>query len=308
MPELPEVQTTVQGLKQTVVGKTISFLWSDLPTKNHPRKDEIKNLTFWKRFKKTVHRATITDTHRRGKNILIFLNNGFTILIHMKMTGHLMVGNYRKGKRQDGVKQHNWTWWGDTPALQDPFNRFIHFVITFTDTSSLVLCDARKFGTVTLVKNEELKNSRHLKHLGPDALEDNISLSNFQKQIMKRKNVPIKSALLDQSLITGIGNIYSDEMLFLSGIHPRRTPASLSAQEWKKLWQSMRPVLEKGIDFGGDSTSDYRNVYGEHGNFHHTHNAYRRTGKKCTQKNCTGTITRIVVGGRSAHFCDKHQK
>lgn len=308
MPELPEVETTVRGLHETVLGKTITSLWSDLPTKNHPKKDEIKNLSFWNSFKKRVTKATITGIQRRGKNILIRLDNGFTILIHMKMTGHLMVGNYRKGKPSDGKPEHNWTWWGDTKHLQDPFNRFIHFVIRFTDETSLVFCDSRKFGTVTLVKHEDLQNSRHLKNLGPDALEDNISLSTFKTRILKRKNTPIKTVLLDQTLLTGIGNIYSDEILFLAGIHPHRTPKSLTNIEWKKIWQSMKPVLEKGLKFGGDSTSDYRNVYGEHGTFHHAHNAYRKTGKKCSKKNCNGMIKRLVIGARSAHFCDTHQK
>lgn len=308
MPELPEVETTVQGLNETVIGKTISFLWSDLPQKNHSKKDEIKNLDFWNKFKKIILGSTILEVRRRGKNILISLSNGFTILVHMKMTGHIMVGNYRKAKVSDGKKEHVWSWWGDTEALQDPFNRFIHFVIRFTDNSSLVFCDVRKFGTVTLYKNEDLSSSRHLKNLGPDALMDTVDLTQFKNQIMKRKNTPIKTVLLDQRLITGIGNIYSDEMLFMSEIHPLRTPNSFTPSEWKKIWQSMKPVLEKGLILGGDSTSDYRNVYGKHGGFHHAHNAYRQTGKKCSKKNCKGRIERLVIGGRSSHFCNTHQR
>lgn len=308
MPELPEVQTTVNGLSETVLGKTITFLWSDLPQKDHSKKDEIKNLSFWNSFKKKTLGTTIQKVQRRGKNILITLDNSFTILVHMKMTGHIMVGNYRKGKPQDGKKEHDWPWWGDTPALQDSFNRFIHFLIRFTDDTSLVFCDSRKFGTVTLYKTENLKNSRHLKNLGPDALDDSVNLEIFKTQIMKRKNTPIKTVLLDQTLITGIGNIYSDEILFLAGIHPLRKPLSFKKSEWEKLWESVKPVLEKGLTFGGDSTSDYRNVYGEHGNFHHAHNAYRKTGKSCSKKSCKGIIRRIVVGGRSAHFCETHQK
>lgn len=308
MPELPEVQTTVNGLSETVLGKTIAFLWSDLPQKNHSKKDEIKNISFWNSFKKKTLGATINKVQRRGKNILITLDNGFTILVHMKMTGHIMVGNYRKATPRDGKKEHNWKWWGDTPVLQDPFNRFIHFVIRFHDETYLTFCDSRKFGTVTLYKSEEVKNSKHLKNLGPDALDNSLDIEILKTQLMKRKNTPIKTVLLDQTLITGIGNIYSDEILFLADIHPLRKPISLSEVEWKKLWKNVKPVLEKGLKFGGDSTSDYRNVYGEHGNFHHAHNAYRKTGKACTKKNCKGTITRIVIGGRSAHFCETHQK
>ncbi len=308
MPELPEVQTTVNGLNETILGKKIAFLWSDLPQRNHAKKEEIKNLSFWNSFKKKVIGAQIQKVERRGKNILITLDTGFTILIHMKMTGHIMVGNYRKAKQSDGNEHHTWKWWGDTPALQDSFNRFIHFLVRFTDDTSLAFCDSRKFGTVTLYKNEDLIHSRHLKNLGPDALDESVSLEVFKSQIMKRKNTPIKTVLLDQALITGIGNIYSDEILFLAEIHPLRKPVSLKNSEWKKLWQNTKPVLEKGLLFGGDSTSDYRNVYGEHGNFHHAHNAYRKTGKPCVKKKCNGFIKRLVIGGRSTHFCETHQK
>lgn len=307
MPELPEVETTVRGLHETVIGKTVAFVWSDLPQKDHSKKQEIKNLSFWNFFKKQIIGAKITEATRRGKNILITLSNGFTLLVHMKMTGHLMFGNYRKGKQSDGKQEHSWAWWGDTEHLQDPFNRFIHLVLRFTDETSLVFCDARKFGTVTLVKTENIHETKHLKDLGPDALDPHLTRKEFQARILKQKNKPIKSVLLDQTIITGIGNIYSDEMLWLAGIHPLRTPSSFSQSEWKKLWSSMKPVLEKGINFGGDSTSDYRNIYGKHGEFHHAHNAYRKTGKPCERKNCKGTIKRIVVGARSTHFCDTHQ-
>ena len=307
MPELPEVQTTVHGLNETVIGKTITSLWSDLPEKNHKKKDEIKNLSFWNDFKKKVTDQKIISAERRGKNILVELSNNYTILIHMKMTGHLLFGKYRKGKKSDGNPEHNWSWWGDTKHLQDPFNRHIHFVANFSDGTSLAFCDSRKFGKVTLLDKMSVE-SPHLKNLGPDALNSNITLSHFRNQIMKRSRTAIKTVLMEQSLIAGIGNIYSDEMLWLSGIHPERKPETLSQYEWKKLYTSMKPVLEKGLKFGGDSTSDYRNIYGKHGEFHHAHNAYRLTGTVCNRRGCTGVIQRKVVNGRSAHFCNLHQK
>lgn len=306
MPELPEVQTTVNGLKETVIGKTVARVWSNLPQKNHPKKDEIKNESFWKHFKKKVVGTQITHAQRIGKNILIHLSSDDTILIHMKMTGHLLFGNYRKGKPSDGEIHHVWNWWADTKPLQDPFNRFIHFTIHFTDETTLAFCDARKFGKVTLVHNDPKKSS-HLNTLGIDALDENLNQSLFKERLLRQKHKAIKTTLMNQTLIAGIGNIYSDEMLWLAHIHPERTPETLSTQEWARLYTSMKPVLHKGLRFGGDSTSDYRNIYGEHGEFHHSHNAYRLTGKKCTKKNCTGTIQRLVINARSAHFCNVHQ-
>jgi len=113
---------------------------------------------------------------------------------------------------------------------------------------------------------------------------------------------------MDQSIIAGIGNIYSDEMLWLAGIHPESKPGKIPENLMKLLYKSMKEVLKKGIDFGGDSMSDYRNIYGEKGQFQGKHNAYRKTGTKCARKNCKGIITRKMVGGRSSHFCSIHQK
>lgn len=308
MPELPEVETTVRGLNKTVKGFTIKEVWSDLPKKNHLRKDEIKNLSFWNSFKKKVVGAKILKSERRGKNILIHLDNGFTILIHMKMTGHLMFGEYRKGKKSDGHEHHNWSWWADNQkSLQDPYNRFIHFLITFTNGKHLAFCDARKFGKVTLIKTGD-KSSTHVTDLGPDALDPKMSFELFKKILNKKPTGRIKNVLMDQSVITGIGNIYSDEMLWQSDTHPEELVKNIPEKNLKKMYKSMKPLLQKGIDFGGDSTSDYRNIYGEPGAFQKKHKAYRKTKTPCNKKNCTGVIIRKVVGGRSAHFCNTHQK
>jgi formamidopyrimidine-DNA glycosylase len=113
---------------------------------------------------------------------------------------------------------------------------------------------------------------------------------------------------MDQSIIAGIGNIYSDEMLHLAHILPTRKPKNIKKDEWPLLYRSMKRVLTKGIDFGGDSTSDYRNIAGERGKFHHNHNVYLRTGEKCTSKGCRGIIKKKTVSGRSAHFCVVCQK
>jgi formamidopyrimidine-DNA glycosylase len=307
MPELPEVQTTVDGLNETVIGKQIKSLWSDYQKKDHSRKEEIKNLDFWNHFKRKTVGKKILNSKRRGKNILIYLSNETTILVHMKMTGHLLFGNYRPGKKTDGQELHSWKWWGDTNPLQDPFNRFIHFAIHFEDGSSLAFCDSRKFGKVTLLEKGSREETNLMK-LGPDAVDDKISLKLFTSQLMKQSGRAIKTVLMDQNIITGIGNIYSDEILWLSGINPRRRAATLTTEEFKLMHKSMRPVLMKGLKLGGDSTSDYRNIYGEHGEFHHSHNAYRLTGKACSKKNCRGEILREVINGRSGHFCSSHQK
>jgi formamidopyrimidine-DNA glycosylase len=143
--------------------------------------------------------------------------------------------------------------------------------------------------------------------VGIDALDEKMSYDLFKESLLKRPNNRIKNALMDQSLISGIGNIYSDEMLFESSIHPEEKVKKISEIKFRKMYSVMKPLLERGIDFGGDSTSDYRNIYGLPGKFQNKHKVYRKNGKPCAKRGCKGVIIRKVVGGRSAHFCPIHQ-
>lgn len=288
MPELPEVETTVTGLKKAIVGLTITDTWTDYKSAFHKGKDSIKDPRFFSYFKKEVVGKKITDVTRRAKNILVHLSCGHTILVHMKMTGHLLYGNYNR---------------------KDPFNRFIHFTLTFSNKKTLELSDMRKFAKVTLIpQNEGLTKTKHLADIGPEPLAKAFTFQIFKKQLGLRPNGKIKTVLMDQSIIAGIGNIYSDEALWRSGIHPERLVKSTTETELKKLFTEIISVLKKGIDFGGDSMSDYRNIHGERGSFQEKHQAYRKTNSRCTKPKCPGTIRRKVVNGRSAHFCDTHQK
>ncbi len=307
MPELPEVQTTVNGLKKTVVGLTIKDVWTDLARTTAARADyhdSIKYLPFFETFRKTVRGAKIISAERRAKNILINLSNGKTILIHMKMTGHIMYGKYAYDKKQN--------LWSPAPdekndALRDPFNKFLHFVITFTNGKQLVLSDVRKFAKVTLLTTYEAHVTKHLLGLGPEPLEKDFDARAFVARLLTKPNGKIKSVVMDQSIISGIGNIYSDEALWLAGIHPLSIVSKIPPAKMKTLFTATQSVLKKGIDFGGDSTSDYRQIDGTRGKFSHQHNAYRLTGTKCRKRGCKGDILRRVVGGRSAHFCSVHQ-
>jgi formamidopyrimidine-DNA glycosylase len=161
---------------------------------------------------------------------------------------------------------------------------------------------------VTIIESKQKENSAHLKDLGPEPLEKSFTLEIFKNNLQKRKNWKIKQALMDQSLIAGIGNIYADESLWRSSIHPKKLVKEISDKEFKLLFEAIRLTLSRGIDLGGDSMSDYRNIHGNKGNFQEQHQAYQRTGEKCSKKSCRGTIRRIVVGGRATHYCDKHQK
>lgn len=311
MPELPEVHTTVTGLQKALPKLRFTDVWTDLATGNHKTphlRTSHKDKNFFAKFKKEVVGATVISAKRRAKNILINIEKAGekkTILIHMKMTGHMMIGKYSYDK-----KTNSWT--PDkkekNEALRDPFNRYLHVVFSLSSGKQLVLSDVRRFAKVTLVDTVGIENSIHLKGLGPEPLEPDFTEKKFIERLFKKPSGKIKLVLLDQSVIAGIGNIYSDEMLWLAGIHPMSVVNKIPTQLLKPLYKGMIAVLKKGIDFGGDSTSDYRDITGKRGTFQHAHNVYRKTGKPCPKKGCKGTIERLPFGGRSAHFCPVHQK
>lgn len=286
MPELPEVQTTVNGLNGTVKGRKIVDIWNDYDSPYYKNKDEIKNPKFYKKFKKLVTGHKILKAERRAKNILIHLDNGYSILIHMKMTGHLLYDGYKK----------------------DPFNSHIRLKFRLDNGKSLYFSDMRKFAKVTIEETRNLDHSPHLNSLGPEPLTSNFKFINFKTQLLKRPKGKIKQLLMDQTLISGIGNIYSDEILWRAGIHPRSLMDKIPEKNLKLAFKAMKEVLKKGIHFGGDSMSDYRNIRGEKGHFQEHHRAYKKNKTKCSKPKCSGVLERMVVGGRSAHFCPKHQK
>ncbi|MEK7588663.1 MAG: DNA-formamidopyrimidine glycosylase, partial [Patescibacteria group bacterium] len=167
--------------------------------------------------------------------------------------------------------------------------------------------DTRKFGKMTLINAKEISTSRHLKNLGPEPLHETFTFKEFKERLTKKPQGKIKTVLMDQSILVGIGNIYSDEILWYAGVNPERKISNLTLDEIKKMFKAMKETLNKGIDFGGDSMSDYRNIYGLRGEFQMHHQAYRRKGEKCRKKNCPGVIMRKIINGRSAHFCNAHQ-
>ncbi len=320
MPELPEVQTTVTGLDTHIRNLTITDVWTDYNSAFHMGKDSIKDPVYFTYFKKEIVGAKIIRVTRRAKNILIHIskNDEFKIiLVHMKMTGHLLYGDYDR---------------------KDRFNRFIHVIFTLSNKKTLELSDMRKFAKVTLITglskssnqaksmgsaasksllDTELEQSLHLAHIGPEPLEKSFTFSVFKDRLTLRPNGKIKTVLMDQSIIAGIGNIYSDEALWRASINPEELVRDIAQQPLQKLYEALDEVLRSGIDFGGDSMSDYRNIDGKRGKFQEQHRAYRKTGTPCTLRTknnagksvlCSGTITRKVVGGRSAHFCNVHQK
>lgn len=291
MPELPEVTTTVNGIKKVVLGERIVDVWSGW-------KKHIKHPSFDK-FRKAVLGKKIKEAHRIGKNILIELDSGEHILVHMKMTGHLLYGHYQ-------FKKGAWRAVEAGPLRDDPRNQFIHLVFKLSSKKHLVLSDMRKFAKIKLISEKNPLQSSDLKVLGPDAL--GIPLSKFREALLTKPKSKIKQVMLNQEVLAGVGNIYSDESLWMAGIHPESNPEAIPDKIFKLLHKSLQEILKKGIRLSGDSDSDYRNIHGLPGNMQKHHQVYRRKGENCLKKGCKGKIERIIVGGRSTHFCPKHQK
>lgn len=289
MPELPEVETTVRGLQSKVVGHTIRDFWCD-----HPRM--IRYISP-KAMAKLVIGRKVVAARRRAKHIIVDLSGGKSLIAHMKMTGHFLYGKYffENGK---------WKAESAGPLRDDPYNRFVHAVFTLNKNVHLAFSDTRKFGKIAIHDTKDLERAKELENLGPELWE--ISAIKFA-EIISRKKGKIKQVLMDQQVLAGVGNIYSDEGLWAASIHPLSQPSKIPKPKLQKLFAELVKVTKRSLKTGGDSMSDYRNLDGVGGKFQNFHKAYRQTSKACTYPKCKGKIERIVVGARSTHYCPLHQ-
>jgi formamidopyrimidine-DNA glycosylase len=290
MPELPEVETIVRELNREVLGRTFLDVWTDFS----------KMIKFPKSFdqlRKEIKGKKILNIRRRGKNIIFELSENTFLLIHQKLTGHLLLGKWR-------LEKNEWISEIPGPLSEDPMNKFLHLIFWLDDKRQLALSDLRKFAKVELIKKEELE--KELKSLGPEPLEKDFSFERFKEALSKKKKGKIKQVLMDQEVIAGIGNIYSDEILWQAKVHPFKDVSKLKEEELKEIYSAMKEILKKAIAAKGESISDFRRISGEKGGFDPLRKVYRREGKKCPR--CGTIIKRIKIGGRSAHFCPKCQK
>jgi formamidopyrimidine-DNA glycosylase len=292
MPELPEVETIVRDLSRKVLGRTFLNVWTDFPKL-------IKKPNKFEEFKKGIKGKKIKNIKRRAKNIIFELSDGYSLLVHQKMTGHLLVGKWNLEKR---------IWKSEIPGplREDPMNKFLHLIFWLNNGQQLALSDLRKFAKVELWKTNELENSEGIKNLGPEPLGKDFTFKKFKEALGKKKKGKIKQVLMDQSVISGIGNIYSDEILFEARIHPFQDVSKLSDEKLKNIYKAIKKILPLAIKLGGESISDYRRPSGEKGFYDKARKIYRKEGEECPI--CNGIIKRVKIGGRSAHFCPKCQK
>jgi len=305
MPELPEVETVVRDLNKKIKGKTIRGFWSDWPkgvfviyysNGSHKRQNLLASPNNIGKLTAFLKDGKILSIKRRAKNILIYLSNNKTILIHLKMTGHLLLGRWRLNKgKQIPIKNG---------AIKEKVNSYIHFILYFKDGDMLGFSDARKFGKIVVGKNEDIFSSSDLVNIGPEPLDNKFSEDAFIKIIGNSKK-RAKSFLLDQSKIAGLGNIYADEVLWFSRIHPLTPISKIPKKKLKNLHWAIKSVLRKAVQMRGASMSDYRDTSGKKGGYMGKVLVYGQTSKPC--KRCKARIKRIVIGARSSHFCPRCQ-
>ena len=289
MPELPEVETIVRDLRKEVLHRTFIAIWTD-------SKNMIKRETF-ESFIKRLKGKEIVGVRRRAKNILIDLSDNYILLIHQKIAGHLLFGEWK-------LKKGHWISEKEGPLLSDPINNYIHAIFTLDNGKQIALSDTRKFAKIELWKKDELESSEDYLKIGPEPLEDDFTFANFKKLFEKKKG-KIKQVLMDQNFISGIGNIYASEILFKAKIHPEEEIKNLSDKDLKGIYEAMRDILNKAIKLRGDSFSDFRTLYGEKGEAQDMNKVYQKDGKPCPR--CKGMIQRITQGGRGTFFCPQCQ-
>lgn len=273
MPELPEVETVKETLKQNLLNKTISdvsIYWDNII--EYPIKEEFIN---------NIKGQTIIDIKRRGKWLMFELNN-YYLMSHLRMEGKFF---FR--------------------AKGDDLNKHEHVVITFADNSELRYQDTRKFGKMHLIKKEDINNRKPLIDLGLEPFDDDVTIE-YLKSKYKNKRIPIKTVLLDQSIVTGIGNIYANEILFLSHINPLIKANELKDNNLKDIINNTKEVLQDAINKGGTTIRSYTSKEGVTGLFQYELYVHGRENQEC--KVCKTKIEKIKVNGRGTYFCPKCQK
>lgn len=283
MPELPEVETVRAGLAPVMEGRLIARATVNRPDLRFPLPE---------RMAERLTGARVERLNRRSKYLLADLSSGETLLIHLGMSGRMIVSGVAVG----GFHHDH-----PAPAKHD------HVVLDMEGGARITFNDARRFGAMDLMPTAGAASHKLLAGLGPEPLGNGFH-EDYLAERLRARRVPVKAALLDQRIVAGLGNIYVSEALYRAGIDPRRAAGVLTGDEIGRLVPQVRAVLEEAIAAGGSSLRDYRQADGELGYFQHSFRVYGREGEACATSGCGGRIARIVQSGRSTFFCPHCQR
>lgn len=283
MPELPEVETVRTGIEPVMAGAVI--------TKADVRRPDLR-WPFPEKMAERLTGATVVSLRRRSKYILADLSTGETLIIHLGMSGRIQISGVALGHFHH-----------DHPAPE----KHDHVVFDMDNGARITFNDPRRFGAMDLGNTATLENHWLINGIGPEPL-GNAFDEKYLMEKLKNRNSPIKTALLDQKLVAGLGNIYVCEVLHRTGISPLRKASRIAPKRVATLVPAIRTVLSEAIAAGGSSLRDYKQADGELGYFQHTFRVYDREGTPCPLPDCTGQIRRIVQSGRSSFYCNSCQR
>ena len=287
MPELPEVETLRRGLSEYIIGKKVASVRSD-SEKIFPNTSSDVSAFFVG--------ANIVAVRRRAKVILVELSTQYTVAVHLRMTGQMVY----VGDERFGAGHPNDSLIGELP------DKSTRVTIEFSDGSHLYFNDQRKFGWMRLMPSIEVPNIAFMQKLGPEPLESDFTVSVLNERLLRRKNSSVKAALLDQSVLAGVGNIYADESLWGAKIHPQTFVRDITGEGIAKLWSELRKVLLLAIQKEGSSSVAYAKNGGQQGSYMDFARVYGRTGLPCL-RHPDVLISKIRVAGRGTHICDACQ-
>lgn len=293
MPELPEVQLTVERLRAEVVRRTIVNVETDWPKYfKLPRSPAA--------FKKRVTGRRIIAVDRRGKNILIHLSDDYLLLIHQKISGSLLVGNWERVREEESGRLR-WLPAPAVPGLPPTMGRFVHLLFDLDNGRQLGLSDLRKFGKALCAKTEAILSLPELRNLGPDPLDPEFTFARFLDLVAGRRG-RIKHLLMNPEFIAGIGNLYSDEILYVAGIHPLTPLGRLREPQLRLLYDAIETVLRKALYLGGTGKKP-STPPGEEAGYDRVRMVYHRA--VCPRGH---TVVSVKIGTRTAHFCPEEQQ
>jgi formamidopyrimidine-DNA glycosylase len=287
MPELPEVETVRRGLSLLIIGKIVK-------TETHDWVKGFPNAPA--DVSEFMIGSTVTDVRRRAKVLLIDLSSEYTLVVHLKMTGQMVF----RGETMFGAGHPNESLIGQLP------DRSTRVTIEFTDGSHLYFNDQRKFGWMKLMPTLEVPNIDFMKKVGPEPLEADFTAEAFAARFKRRSKTSTKAALLDQSTVAGIGNIYADESLWGARVHPQRLVNTITDQEFTAIYTALRSVMNTAIEKGGSTDKNYVNAEGKRGSYLDFASVFRREGLPCPR--CGTTIIKFKSAGRGTHICPNCQK
>lgn len=288
MPELPEVETVRIGLAGLLPGRVIEAVDFDWPKSFPNAETDVQKFAIG---------ASVVEVKRRAKVLLIELSSKYSLVVHLKMTGQLV---FRSPEANFGAGHPNDSLIGKLP------DKSTRVRLSFTDGSRLFFNDQRKFGWIRLLPTAEVVNLDFFKKVGPEPLSADFGWQELRERLLRRKNTNIKAALLDQTVVAGIGNIYADEALWGAKIHPSTLVRDLSAAKFHKLYDELIYVLRLSIDKGGSSDRNYVNAEGKKGSYISFARVFRREGQPCAR--CGHAIEKLRVAGRGTHVCPHCQR